>query len=388
MPGISVTIRAEDSELRSRAANLRVKGKETVTPVRSLCLISSKASEARVLSRGDAPVSMLELPREVTKDGLQAMAGDSAKQEAFSRQIRYRFADPRLTEEITVFAVKYNNKLSTEARNRTPARAETELLCSVLDHPYNDIWVPPVVPMLSGQEYLPYLEDFYKEAKSYSNVDVAGLIPHVSRLELRLLADFYVKQGINYFVMDLDGKNPLDMVANIGEVNRILRGIEKEYNTPCFLHAINVPFTRSHWKNTMIPAKDILLFEMGFNAFGSSHIRRQLPKEFLEKVHLLPKPHYRVFNRRDYGYYRDDVPNLREMVAEDGQTTVSLDSFSSDLTWSEVRAQEKVFNVERHCIEAGEIRRNLLTGESLAQYIRGKAALPVTFLKKVFRMAG
>jgi hypothetical protein len=384
---IGVTIRAEDSELRSRAVNLKVKGKEAVTPVRSLCLIQSKASEARVLNSSDGLVTTLELPREVTKEGLEEMDGDTAKQEAFSRQIRYRFASSRLTEEITLFVLKYNNKPSKEVRNKTPSSAETELLCSVLDHPYNDIWAPPVVPLLSGQDYIPYLTSFYQQTKSYSNIALAGLIPHVSRLELRLLADFYIKQGINYFVMDFDGKNPLDMVANIGEVNKMIRRIESEYRAPCFLHAINVPFTKSHWKNDIIPAKDILLFEMGFNCFGSSHIRRQLPKEFLEKISLLPRPHYRVFNRRTYGYYRDDVPGLREMVAEESNTFVSLDSFSNDLSWSEVKTLEKLFNVERHCLEAAEIRRNLLTGESLMHYIRGKAQLPPKFVRQVIRMA-
>jgi hypothetical protein len=330
---------------------------------------------------------MLELPREVTREGLEEMDGDTAKQEAFSRQIRYRFASSRLTEEITVFVLKYNNRPSNEARNKTPSSAETELLCSVLDHPYNDIWTPPVVPLLSGQDYIPYLTSFYDQTKGYSNIALAGLIPHVSRLELRLLADFYIKQGINYFVMDFDGKNPLDMVANIGEVNKMIRRIESEYRTPCFLHAINVPFTKSHWKNEIIPAKDILLFEMGFNCFGSSHIRRQLPKEFLEKISLLPRPHYRVFNRRNYGYYRDDVSGLREMVAEESNTFVSLDNFSDDLSWSEVKTFEKLFNVERHCLEAAEIRRNLLTGESMTQYIRGKAQLPPKFVRQVVRMA-
>ena len=330
---------------------------------------------------------MLELPREVTKESLEEMDGDSEKQEEFSRQIRYRFADSRLTEEITVFAMKYNNRPTTEARNRPPTPAEAELLCSILDHPYNDIWVPPVVPMISGQEYLPYLSSFYEQAKTYPNALCAGLIPHVSRLELRLLADFYIKQGVNYFVMDFDGKHPLDLVGNIGEVNKMIRRIEKEFGTPCFLHAINVPFTKSHWKNTVIPAKDILLFEMGFNCFGSSHIRRQLPKEFLERINLMSRPHYRLFNRRNYGYYRDDVPGLREMVAEESNTFVSMDSFAGDLNWKEVKTLEKLFNVERHCLEAAEIRRNLLTGQSLIQYIRTKAELPVEYLRRVIRMA-
>ncbi|MBI3860247.1 MAG: hypothetical protein HY296_08490 [Thaumarchaeota archaeon] len=387
MPGIGVTIRAEDPEFRSRAVNVKVKGKEVVTPIRSLCLIQSKASEARVLNSNDGVVTMIELPREVTKTKLEEMDGDTEKQEEFFRQIRYRFTDRHLNEEITVFALTYNNRPSLEAKNRSPTPAETELLCSILDHPYNDIWVPPVVPKISGQDYLPYLKSFYEQAKTYSNVASAGLIPHIARLELRLLADFYIKEGINYFVMDFDGKNPLDLIANISEVNKMIRHIEKEYGTPCFLHALNVPFTKSHWKNLVIPAKDIVLFEMGFNCFGSSHIRRQLPKEFLEKISLLPHPHYRVFNRRDYGYYRDDAPGLKDMVVEEGKMFMSLDEFTEGLTWTEVKTLEKLFNVERHCLEATEIRRNLLTGQSLMQYIKGKALLPPKFVRQALRMA-
>jgi len=343
-------------------------------------------SEARTLRKNPKIDTLTEVPRDFDKKKIEEMDDDSEKQEDFYRQIRYRFADQGLANQPTLFAYTYNNKQTNEEKNKQPTPTEVEHLCSLLSHPYNDIWIPPVVPKLSGQAYLPYLQSFFEQARQYSNITFGGLIPHISRLELRLLSDFYVKEGVNFFVMDFAGKNPLDLVGNINEVLKMVRTIETQYHQPCYLHAMNVPFTKSHWKNDVISAKDILVFEMGFNSYGSSHIRRQLPKEFLAKMNL-NDPHYRLFCRKDYGYYRDDVSGLETKLGEEEPTVISTTNFKSKLSWSETRAFEKLFNVERQCLEANEIRRKILASESLTSYLRQKSQVNPKYIKQVVRVA-
>lgn len=380
-----MSLRHEDPDIRSRLIKLDMKGKGAITPRRSLCLTLDPNSEAKVLKSNDNITGINELPREITKSKLEDIDNDRDKQESFYRDLRYRFSGIDTSTHISAFIFSYNNKENGE-RNRQPKTVETEYLCALLNHPFNDIWVPPIVPQLSGRAYIPYLKDFFEQAASYRGILRAGLIPHIARLEIRLLRDAYLRYGLNYFVMDFAGKNPLDLIGNINEVLSLVDYIERESGVTCFLHGVNVPLTKAHWKTPVVPAKDILLFGLGFGCFGSSHIRRQLPDEMAEKMKSTTKRPFRLFNRGDYGYYRDDTTGLREMLREDEKTDVSLDDFGGILTWSKVSQMEKLFNVERHGLEASTLRSRLIEKESIAKYVQTKSRIPDGYLKKILNV--
>jgi hypothetical protein len=256
----------------------------------------------------------------------------------------------------------------------------------LLNHPLNDLWVPPIIPDLPGRAYIPYLRDFYKHAEAYRKIAVAGLIPRLASMEIRQLTEFYVKQGLNYFVMDFAGRNPLDLVGIMNPVIKMIDRVEKETGSTCFLHGINVPLTKANWNRSLVPAKDILVFGMGFNCFGSNHVKRNLPKEIVEKINSTTNRPFRLFCRSDYVYYRNDTNGLKGMVEEQEPTVISLDDVTSGNTAAKVGALEKLFNVERHGLEANAIRTKLLQNESVAKYIQAKSKLPNLYLKKVFDM--
>ena len=385
MSQISVTLTHEDPSVRARLVRLGVRSKTVITPRRSLCLTQAPASEAKALRSNYHITGINELPREVDKEKLEDIDSDKVKQEDFYRDIRYRFSGIDTNTDITTFILSYSNK-EANARNKQPTPTEIEYLCGLLNHPLNDIWVPPIVPELSGRAYLPYLRDFYDQADSYQKIAVAGLVPHIARLEIRQLGDLYARQHLNYFVMDFAGKNPLDLVGNVDQTVRMIDSIEKQTGTTCFLHGINVPITKAHWNNAVVPAKDILLFGMSFNCFGSNHVRRHLPDDLAQKMRSTTRRPFRLFSRKDYGYYRDDTIGLREMLQERQSTAISFDDFSRGMTWAKVSELEKLFNVERHGLEANTLRSKLIERESLAEYIQSKAKVPSGYMKKVFDM--
>lgn len=358
-----------------------------ITPVRSLCLTSDPNSEARVLRDNRSIKAINELPREIDKQKLEEIDNDNEKQEEFYRGIRYRFSGIDTSSDIGIFVFTYTNK-GTEKDNKEPSAGEVEYLCGLLNHPFNDVWIPPIIPDLPGTAYLSYLRKFFDEAKSYQHVTCAGLIPHVSRLEIRQITDIYLKEGVSYLVMDFAGKHPLDLVGNITQVVKEVKKIEETQADTCFLHAVNVPMTKAHWKTPVVPAKDILLYEMGFNCFGSSHIRRHYPEEVVKMMaEQKARRRYRLFNRKDYGYYINGSPGLEKMLAEDWPTVVSFDHFKNNHDWKTVSSLEKSFNVERHGLEANEIRRRLHENMSVANYIASKTQVPKAYVRKVLRVA-
>ncbi len=255
----------------------------------------------------------------------------------------------------------------------------------MLNHPLNDLWVPPIVPDLAGRDYIPYLREFYRQAETSRRVPVAGLIPRVASIEIRQLTEFYTQQGLNYFVMDFAGKNPLDLIGIVNPVLKMIDHIEKETGSACFLHGINVPLTKARWSRPVIPAKDIELFGMGFNCFGSNHVKRQLPDDVINKIKSADRP-FRLFCRNDYAYYRGDVNGLKEMVSEREPTLISYDDVAGSLDGEKIGGLEKLFNVERHGLEANTIRTKLIERESIARYIQSKSKLPPLYLSRVLDM--
>lgn len=385
MSQIEVALVHEDPGVRSRLIRLRVRSKPAITPIRSLCLTHDPNSEAKVFNKNPLLSGINELPREIDKAKLEDIDGDRDKQETFYREIRYRFSGLEAGHDITAFIFTYNNK-DKSGRNRQPTSVESEYLCGLLNHPLNDLWVPPIIPDMAGRAYIPYLRDFYREAESYRKVAVAGLIPRVASIEIRQLTEFYARKGLNYFVMDFAGKNPLDLVGIVNPVIKMIDTIERETGSICFLHGINVPLTKAHWSRPVVPAKDILVFGMGFNCFGSNHVKRRLPGEIVDKINSSTNRPFRLFCRRDYAYYRNDTDGLKEMVEEKGPTQISLEAVAGGRTWGRIATLEKLFNVERHGLEANAIRTKLFQEESVANYIQTKSMLPGPYLKKVFDM--
>ncbi len=370
-----------DAETAARLLFLGIGSKTVVTPRRSLCLTLGKNTESKRI-RSEKIRGINEMPRQITRQTLEEIDGDQDKQEEFYTDLERRFGTTDTSGEITAFIFTYTNGDAKEGLpNNTPTETEVEYLCGLLKHLLNDLWVPPIVPELKGTAYLPYLRDFYNQAESYGKVPLVGLIPYLSSLEIRQLEGLFIEHGINYFVMDFAGKNPFAMYGNINQVSKMIGTIERETGFPCFLHAINVPFTRSLWKNELIPARDILLFEMGFNCFGSSHIPRLIPREIAEAMKTTTR-HYRLFNRRDYGYYREDRINPVDFE-ESVPTEVSLTDFEPGMVWKDIGEREKLFNVERQGLESDTIRMKLIEGESLRRHLRTKAQITPAIMRKI-----
>ena len=386
MAQIEVTLEREDAIVRSRLLKIRVHEKRLITPVRSLCLSSGMNSESRVLRANSKVRGVNELPNSIDKAKLEDIDNDNGKQEEFYRGIRYRFGGIDTSSELTSFVFTYSNK-GREERNREPTSHETEYLAGMLNHPLNDIWVPPIIPQLPGKSYVTYLKDFFEQVNTYQKIAYAGLIPHIARLEIRQLADFYLRTAVNYFVMDFAGRHPLDLVGNINQVMRMVNQIEHEHGVTCFLHAANVPMTRAHWNTPVVPAKDILLFELGFNCFGSSHIPRRLPAEVAQMLQARKAPpRLRLFSRKDYAYFTNDVKDLEQKLQETGTVAVDFNRLRSTRDPKIASELGKCFNVERHGLEANEIRTKLIEKESVAEYIQKKTHVPPAYVKKVLRV--
>lgn len=383
MAGLKVVLKDTDQKFqRARKLCIGIGQKHIDTPCRALILKDS-TSESRLIK--NTPVRGInEIYKKLTKEKIEQIDGDKKQLEEFGKSLRYVFERPEAAKELNLLIFSYENRdpKDKSSTNYLPSQKEIEYLCGIVAHPLTDVVIPPRVAGISGEKYLQFLKAFFENMNSYmTNPPLVGFLPLLARSEFIQLTEFYFNKGISSYVMDFEGRNPLDNYLLVGLAHRLSDKIDKEYKEDTFIHAFNVPFTKIKQKIDATPAKDIMSFVIGFDSYGTSHIPQKMPLHVIEKLkerkashahalgygsssstHLGEEPFeiFRIFNRGDYGYYRNDLPNLEQIVADASPTSIQLSNVSdTKLSEHKQRAFRKAFNVERQGLEAVELRQHI-----------------------------
>jgi len=372
--GVQVKLVDHDEEISYvRKLSISSGFRHATTPIRALNLKPSTTSESRLI-QNDAVRGVNEIYRELTKDKVDEIDSDIDKLNEFGKTLRYIFEAPKIKDEFNLLYFSYENKdkKKGEKRNKIPSDKEIEYLCNITTHPATDIIIPPMIPDLSGIEYLEFLKKFFKYLSSYGkNHTIMGYIPYVATSELREIGQFYFENGIYLFTMDFYGSYPMDSYISVNEVRKLAKAIEKEYSQTTFLHAFNVPLSRAQPQTNVASAKDILTLASGFDSFGTSHKKEPKPVAVIEKIKQKMEekrrvyaqtktsfmPLFRLFNRKDYGYYRSDAKDVNKILKEDVNTSVNLSElYDTSLSDAKLKDLRKGFNVERQALETLDIR--------------------------------
>jgi hypothetical protein len=360
----------QDSAFRARTVRLTAGGKEVLTPIRALDLKDGR-TESRIIDNPSIR-GLNEVYSNVTPALLDEIDNDAEKQAAFIRGLQQGVDKINFRSEINLFVFVF------DGAGRSPTDQQIDYLTNlVTGSPYNDAVLTPLLRGVSGDDYAAYLRKFFERLRSYTDSEtIMGSIPHIAHIELDPILQTYIENGVRLFALDLDGKDPLILYPNINTVFRAMRTIEHDLSGEdcCYLHGINMKRPRGIEKKQVTPAKDILVYEMGFNSFGSSHIK---PKFFLNPQP--PKNVAWVLNRSDYGYYATSSPHARE-ITHDSDVSIKLADVVSDAT-PNIRRRARLFNVEQQGLEALTIQSRIRSQE-LETYLREKEQV-VDSLKRI-----
>jgi hypothetical protein len=81
---------------------------------------------------------------------------------------------------------------------------------------------------------------------------------------------------------------------------------------------------------------------------------------------------FRIFNRNDYGYYRSDLQNIRDLITSEVDVSIGLDEiYMEEKNENRIKSMRKAFNVERHGLEAAELR-HAISENSTLKYLQNK----------------
>lgn len=364
--------------LSSRTAHIR-------TPVRALHLKKDTTSESRLI-QNDGARGMNEIYHKLTKRQIEGIDNDVDKLNEWGKGLNRLFAMPKVKNELNLLYFKYENKEENKP-DTLPTDAEIEYLCNMVSHPTSEIIIPPMMPGISGEDYLEFLKKFFEFLKSYERGQtIMGSIPMVATSELREINQFYFEKGVNLLSVDFNGKYPMDSYILVNEVRRLAEAIRDEYKNETYLHAFNVPAPSPRQKTDIAPAKDILTLASGFDSYGASHKGFNIPPEQAAKIrekneqkrreaelkNMPYAPAFRLFNRKDYGYYRNDASGS-DKIFEDVEHSTIKRSDLTDPTSSTMKQKgfQRAFNAEKQALEALEYHVHIEEG-SVAEYVREK----------------
>jgi len=201
MASIKVKVKDEDeSHPLIRKLSISTGSSSLTTPIRALHLKQETTSESRLIQNKKVR-GLNEIYHELTKQGIEDIDNDYEKLQNWGKRLRYIVTMPKVKDELNLLFFSYQNKDTKKGIGNTlPTDKEIEYLCNIVTHPSSEIIIPPIIPKLSGTEYLKFLKKFFTYLKSYRKKQVImGNIPLVATSEVREINQFYFEKGVNLF---------------------------------------------------------------------------------------------------------------------------------------------------------------------------------------------
>lgn len=323
----------------ARTMRLSVGSKDIIAPKRALSASQSRYHNENILTN-DVIKGLVEVYRHIDQEKIHKMISDNKEVAKFSYGLSSSLKKVDTTREVVIGILEFNS------RGNIPNPEETELLLDLLNNPYFDIVASPIIPKLPFEKYTKFLDEFIKVYESSSFIPaLSPCIPHYSRSDIPRLFEYYAKQDIfskNFICVDFNGSNPISQYTFVSMIVREAIFLEREFGEPVFLHAVNLKYGKATKKQIVVPAKDLLIFTIGFNSFGANH--KILPiAGAIGDYELRTK----VLDRNNYGYYSLEIAG--NLIKDIGTYEISLKDVLTDYKMA------KLFNAERQGLEAKEI---------------------------------
>jgi len=303
-----------------------------------------------------------------------------------AKQIKEADGDSDKYHEIETFFNNQKSKIKQDTATfcfldfnelRLPTNDEIEFLTD-LAYCNSDITTIPTISQFSDskdspityEDYKKYLEKAIESIEQLNHKHIMGVIPKLARKNVPDLLKFYQDKGINTFALDLEGSNPISSRMSIFKVLKTLN--KMKILDSCYIHGHNVGM-RVNKVVDIIPAKDVLGFGVGLSSLGEKRTEFKPNKAFLSFIQTNPLNKFRLFNKKEYGYWKAiSATDLEKVYPSDSSIPVSAfkDAIKNVTQFNYI---QKVFNSEQLALESYNIKEVIIEdAEKTLDYIKKK----------------
>lgn len=287
-----------------------------------------------------------------------------------SQQIKEANEDSNRQKEIESLLNRQRNKAKPGTvtfcfldfnEQKAPTKDEIDFLTD-LAYVNSDITTIPTLSQFSDSknstisypDYKKYLETAIENINKLNHKPIMGVIPKLLSLKNTPdLLEFYRNQGINTFALDLGGSNPICSRLQIFRILKTLKEMKLLDST--YIHGHNVGIRVNKVKD-IIPAKDILGFGVGLNSIGEKRKEFKPNPAFISMIKTNPLNKFRLFNKKDYGYWKAiSASDLEKVYPSD--SSVPISTFKTAIkNATQFNSIQKVFNFEQLALESHRIK--------------------------------
>lgn len=366
-----------DENSVSGVQKISLGSKSIVTPIKALDV--SRITPEITVNPGMRGLN--EIYKRLTPEGTHKLITDPEHQRRFNSQLNW-LKNKTNPDEAALCFMEYTGP-------SYPTNKELEFIADT-SYEYSDVTPLPILAHLESQklteqqfnQYTKFAKNAIETIEQLNHKPIMGIIPNIGFVYVPDLVEFYLEEGINSFCVNLDGRNPITLHQTIRAIMRTLKGRSMLHKS--FLHAINSNPGRAGKDASIIEAKDILGFSLGFNSIGEKHKPLKAPKEFFQKLQKdTAQNKVRLFNKEDYGYYKAvDIRDLDNFLPHDTALTSAI--FKKRTV--EKRVIQKIFNMEQQGLEALRLREVIKQESTPLGYLAKKSHVNKDDLKKITKI--
>ncbi|MBP2143895.1 hypothetical protein J2127_001064 [Methanococcus voltae] len=207
-----------------------------------------------------------------------------------------------------------------------------------LCYPYTDVMVIPSMSKYfkknvtnknpeDSANLIERVLDFNTKYIDYVNIRnhkpiIGSLSISYPRAYLDKIIDFYIANGIDSFVVDMEGRGTL---TNKASIEHILKKLHTEdIFESCMIYGINIAKSRYSKDNDTKLAQDFISSFCGFDVIGMYHLRSPPFDKMYGKNKPLKHRTYDLFSNETYGYYKVSEERFKEEYPKYSDSDINI----------------------------------------------------------------
>ena len=365
MSGIKVGSHLFDDDLFLKSEKLKLNHKTVQTPLKSFTLNDLRGD---VNINEDVKLSN-EIFKRFTKDSLSDYVSgvkDAGKIHLdINRNIRKTSSN------------ELNFCFTTLNYTKFPEGKEIDLLTN-LSYIYSDATPLPLIHNFFNrntdipkafEEFTKFMGQCIDSINRLNNKAILGVIPSsLPAYYVQRLMEFYHDNNITSFAFDFENKTHSRLIGHLREM--MISIINLDILDESFTYSCNTQRGRASKSSDVIKARDILVYNLGFDIVGNNHMPLRIPSTESEK--LKNSINIRLFNNDDYGHHKyDNINDLSESYPY-SKTSIPIDFLNPENNLKRSKDCQKLFNNEMFGLELLKYRELLKENESALDYLNGK----------------
>lgn len=368
-----------DSNSLYRTQKIKFSSSKTIiTPAKTIPLDNVKATQ----KINDSACQLNEIFKRFSEKQIKEANNDYDKNHEIDRFFNNQ--KNKIVENTATICILDFNEL------RIPTNEEIEFLTDIA-YCNSDITPIPTISHfidskkspISYENYKKYLELAIESIEQLNNKPIMGVIPKLASKHIPDIIDFYHDKGINSFALDLDGSTPISSSMRIFKILKTLN--KNKLLDSSYIHAHNAGM-RVNKTTDIIPAKDILGYGVGLDSLGEKRKEFKPNTAFLEYIKTNPLNKFRLFNKKDYSYWKTiSLTDLKQVFPTDSSVLISEFEipikFRNPALFSRL---QKIFNAEQLAIESNNIKEVINNdSEKTLNYIKNKKEITLNDFKVI-----